>query len=1012
MSSTNETHESWYQNPRLILGIISIFVLVGVLGWFTASEQEDPQFPYRNGFISLNADGLTIAQIRDKAVIPIERALSEIDEIRTYQARIKNGNATIDIELDEQIYNTDTVWQRIKSDIAALEGKIAPIKSTVNDRAQDTQGIVVAITKPHSLDEKRRLALKLRSELEQIPTIRSVTLVGDPQEQIVIDYSMQAMRDTGASPYKIAALFENPDGNAATLQSNGLTTNLNPIGKIDNINKVKNTQLQLSDGSTLSLSSIADVYYRTNPYAPEQFILNGEQVVGLAISLPANTVRVTEVGEQILDSIETFNRRYEHAPAEVVLFQPKWTAERKSGLLLSLATGCIGVAVILIVMMSARTALVVVISIPTIALCSLGVFTAGQGVIHQMTIAGMVLSLGLMVDNSIVLAEKILQLIEQGRSKFDASTDAVKALYKPLATATATTIAAFLPMLLATGSVADFIASIPVLVILCISFSYIIALTLVPILARFTFKPQGLKHQSESKFGRWGRKVATVALQKPKTVSLVFVAMCIGTFILPSKTGEFFPKTNRNQAYVDIQLPYGSDIVRTSQTARDVSRAIASYTGVSKTFSFSGSSGPRFYYNLVQQPGETNIARVVFEVKPEVDVSSLTARLNNNLPAQFPSTFIVARELGQGPPIESPIELRLISDKRVDLYRAAEEMLAILTSREETQNARRAFSYGVPQLSMNIDQHALKSANLTEQELSSYVAWQGTGLHISSLLYKTEPVELLIQDTSSSQDTERLLTLDVVDGENAFLPFSLLANAQIQGMLGVETRRNGRKEIRLLSDVKTGIDEETILLSLLPELYDIANRYQITLELGGEFEESAEANSALLLALPAGFVLLFVALILQFNSYRLTLLVMLSIPLGVLGAPAMLAVVGVPFGFMSVLGVLALTGIVVNTAILLIDNAISDIKQGIDKNEAIIKAVETRLRAIMLTTVTTIVGMLPLTSAQSPLWPPLAWAVIGGLITSTFLMLVIMPIWMNLLIDPKKYVQRINECTK
>ncbi|KZN64403.1 efflux RND transporter permease subunit [Pseudoalteromonas luteoviolacea] len=1012
MSNTNDVNEPWYQNPRLVLGIISIFVLVGIAGWFTASEQEDPQFPYRNGFISLNANGMTISQIRDKAVAPMERLLSEIDEIRTYQARIKNGNATIDIELDEHIYNTDSIWQRIKSDIAGLEGSIAPINVSVNDRAQDTQGIVIAINGPHTLAKKRELALKLRSEIEQIQAIRSVKLVGDPQEQVVIDYSMQTMHDTGWSPFEIASLFENPEGKAATLQSNGLTTNLSPVGKIDSVEKIKNTQLQLPDGSAVPLSSIADIYYRTNPTAPEQFILRGEQVVGLAITLPANTVRVTEVGEQILKTIKRFNARYTDPPAEIVLFQPRWTDERKSGLLTSLATGCIGVAIVLMLMMSVRTAFVVVVSIPTIALCALGVFTAGKGVIHQMTIAGMVLSLGLMVDNSIVLAEKILQLIEQGKSKLIACKCAVKELYKPLATATVTTIAAFLPMLLATGSVADFIASIPILVILCISFSYLVALTLVPVLAKFTFKSAPIKHQSKPFFNIWGRNISGFALEKPKTVSLMFVAICIAMLVLPSENGEFFPKTSRNQAYVDIQLPYGTDIVRTAQTATAVSKAIDSFAEVTNVFSFSGSSGPRFYYNLVQQPGERNVARVVFEVTPDADVSDLVERLNHFLPEQFPSILVVARELGQGPPIESPIELRLIGEQRVDLYHAAEQMLALLMSKQETQNTRRAFSYGVPQLTMQIDQQALKSVNLTEQQIATFIAWQGSGLHASTLLYKTEPVDLIIQDSSSTQDIEQLLALDVINAQNEFFPLSLIGEAQVKGMLGVETRRNGREEIRVLSDVKVGVDEESLLLSLLPELRAIAEKHKITLELGGEFAESEEASNALLLALPAGLVLLFIALILQFNSYRLTLLVMASIPLGAIGAPTMLALVGVPFGFMSLLGVLALTGIVVNTAILLIDKAIQDIKRGIDKNVAIINAVETRLRAIMLTTVTTIVGMLPLTSSQSPLWPPLAWAVIGGLITSTILMLAIMPIWMNWLIDPKRYIQRINECNK
>ncbi|MCF2855883.1 efflux RND transporter permease subunit [Pseudoalteromonas sp. SMS1] len=1012
MTSKRDFDVPWHQNPRLILGITCLFVLVGIAGWFSASEQEDPQFPYRNGFISLHAQGLTIEQIKDKAIIPIERVLSKIDEVSTFQARINNGHATVDIELNEQIYNTDTVWQRIKSDVSAILPQIAPIEALINDRAQDTQGIVIAITQPYRLSEKRNIALKLRTKLEQIPEIRSVSLVGDPQEQIVIDYRHERLREFGVSPSAIADLFTNPDGTATTLRASGLSTHVSPIGKIDHIDKVKDTQIALAGGKSVPISSIAQVYYRTNPAAEEHFILNGEQVVGLAISLPANTVRVTDVGNDIKNVVAQFNQGYASAPAEIVLFQPKWTAQRKSGLLRSLATGCLGVALVLMVMMSIRTAFVVVLSIPAIALSALGFFTAGAGVIHQMTIAGLVLSLGLMVDNSIVMAEKIIQLIESGQSKFSASKNAVKGLYKPLATATLTTIAAFLPMLLAKGNVADFIASIPVLVILCISLSYIIALTLIPVLAKFAFTTEQSKRSSSSRFNTLGLKLTSYSLKRPKTVMLLFVLGCIATLLLPAQSGEFFPKTSRNQAYVDIQLPYGSDIENTSKVTKEIARRLSTFTGVTRTFAFSGSSGPRFYYNLVQQPGESHIARVVFEVDMGTDLLALTQHMNSSLSDLYPQVLITARELGQGPPIESPIVLRVIGDEQANMYNAAEKMLAVLQSAHGTQNVRRAYSYGTPQLKLNINEQALKIANLNKEQISDYIAWQGKGLHASTLRYKTEPIELVVQDSASTQDMERVLSLEILNESNSFVPLSYVAQSELVGMKGVEMRRNGRTEISVLADVRPGQDEEAILRSLMAELILIAGQHNVVLEFGGEFEESQEANGALLLALPAGIILLFIALILQFNSYRLTLLVMFSLPFGALGSPALLAIVGVPFGFMSLLGVLALTGIVVNTAILLIDSAIEAIKNGQLKEAAIQYAVESRFRAIVLTTVTTIVGMLPLTSSQSPLWPPLAWAVIGGLITSTLLMLIAMPIWMNWIIDPNRYIKRINDCKK
>ncbi|MCF6442833.1 efflux RND transporter permease subunit [Pseudoalteromonas luteoviolacea] len=1004
---TDKASLKWYQSPRLILGVIAILVTVGIAGWFSANEQEDPQFPYRNGFITLNASNMTISQLKDTAVIPLERAISEIDEVSNYQSRIKNGSATIDIELHEHIYETDTVWERIKDTVNNQKQTIPNVAIQLVDRAQDTQGIVIAITNPNDLLRQRAIALDLRTELEQLSAIRSVTLVGDPQEQIVIDYSQQAMTEFGISPMQIAQRFNNTAGTGISFENQGLATNSNAVGRVQSLEDIANSQITLDDASPIKMSTMADIYYRTNPIAPERFMVNGKTAVGLAVTLPANTVRVTAVGEQIKQVVERFNNQFTAPPAEIVLFQPKWTQKRKTDLLSSLATGCLAVAVVLVLLMSVRTAVIVVISIPTITLIAVGLFTAAQGVIHQMTIAGLVISLGLMVDNSIVMAEKIVQLIDQGLNRLEASKQAVKALYKPLATATVTTIAAFLPMLLAKGSVADFIATIPVLVILCISISYIIALAFIPILANFTLKNNTKNTFKNDQLQSMGSKIAKFSLNKKKTTlaGVTFVLSLI--FLLPAVNGEFFPKTNRNQAYVDIQLPYGSSITKTTQVANEVSDSIQTLGFVTQTLTFSGSSGPRFYYNLVQQPGESHIARVVFEVEENINLKEIVERLNTFLPQNFPEALIIARELGQGPPIESPIEIRLISNNTTANLRAAEDIFMLVNKDKATQHVRRAYSYGVANVNLKIDQQSLSLSSLTEAELASYFAWQGTGLQLADLRYKTEPVSLILQDTSSSQSAERLMSLQVINNDQ-FLPISTFVSTQITGAAAVETRRNGRTELRVLADVKAGFDEESVLEQLQPELKTIANKYSVKMEFGGELEESEEANSALLMALPAGLILLFVALMIQFNSYKLTALVMISIPMGAIGAPIMLSLVNIPFGFMSLLGILALMGIVVNTAILLIDSTIEEMKKGKSKIEAIELAISSRLRAIILTTITTIIGMLPLTFGQSPLWPPLAWAVIGGLISSTLIMLFVMPICMHWLIDPKRHLKRIN----
>lgn len=990
----------WYFQPRLILGIITILALTGLFSWHYANEQEDPSFAYRNGMILLSNPGMSIEQLTDQGVRPIERILSEIDEIHTFSARIKQGYANIDIELKDSIYDTDVIWQRVKDRTRQAANRMGEIKLSVHDRVQDTQGIVLSVNSGQGLLEDRRMALVVRDELLKLADVRTASLIGAPQEQLSVAYSSQSMRETGVSPIDIALTLQqsNAQTSLGTLQNPSFTTGVNSLTRLDTLESVKNIQISMPNGQSVPLSSIADIAYRADPQSNEQFWYNGQRTVGIALTLPPDSIRVTETGRLIRNKIDELNQRYAQASITIHLFQPDWTQKRRSSLLSSLLYSCLGVALVLMCLMTFRSALIVSLSIPAIALSAIGLFGMFGGVIHQMTIAGLVLSLGLMVDNSIVMAERIVHHLERGMTRSHAAISAIKELYKPLATATLTTIAAFVPMLLSTGGVADFIATIPILVIICILFSYVISLSFVPILSKLLAYQDKPTNRITRIFNTTGGHIAHGALNYPKAT--LMVSLCVITLLLslPASKGEFFPKTNRDQAYVDIQLPLGSSVSETTKVANGIADKLKNNDSITNTFSFTGNSGPRFYYNLVQQPNESHIARIVFETKADVAVADVVNRLNDEFKVQFPNFIVTAHELGQGPPIESPIEVRVLANTNQNALGAAEALFALLNERVDTKSVRRAYVLGKPALNLATNKQQLQVSNITEQQLSQYLAWQTTGLTATTLNYTLDPIDLVVAVPQPVNNSTELLSTQILTDTRQFIPASLFLEQSVVGIPPVAVRQDGFHTLTVLSDVAEGYSEEEIIEQLQLKAKVLTEEFGVTIEFGGEAAESEQANSALLVAMPAGIVLLFVALVLQFNSYRLSLVVMCSIPLGAIGAPAMLSLVNIPFGFMSILGVLALAGIVVNTAIILIESTLQGIKNGLQRKKAIAAAVNERFRPILLTTITTIIGMLPLTSSQSPLWPPLAWAVIGGLITSTALMMFIMPVALNLLL--------------
>ncbi|MDP4487348.1 efflux RND transporter permease subunit [Pseudoalteromonas piscicida] len=998
-----------YLTPRLVLGLTLLLVFTGIVGWFEAKSQEDPSFPYRNGFIQIVNPSASVTQLNDVVVKPLERRLAKIDEINTIHARIKAGSAVIDIELKEQVYDTALVWQRIKDEVAPLDASLADSQFYVVDRAQDTQGIVLTVHTGKGLTADRKLALKVRDELEYLDVVRSASLVGDPGLELAIFYSQERMLAFGLSPAEIAKQLQdaNQQDNLGVLSQNQSALSLLSVNHLRNDAQLKNVQITTPEGSKIPLSAIADIGYRTAPTSSEQFWQNGQRVIGIALSLPPNQHNIADAGNTIKQAIADINARFTDAPIKIDIFQPGWSQKRREGLVNSLIQSCIAICVVLLLFLSVQSAIVISLTVPAIVFSSLALFITFDGVIHQMTIAGLVLSLGLMVDNCIIVAERLSYLCSKGFTMRAALAHSVNELKKPLAAATMTTIAAFVPMLLAKGSVADFIATIPVLVIICILLSYIAALLLLPVL--FVYFPISIpclerwQETINQKLSTFGYQLAHKTLQHPVYTIVAATAMLCTLLSLPNANGKFFPNANRNQIYIDVQLPLASHIEATTKTANQIAEYALQYPEVSEAMVFSGFSGPRFYYNLAQKPNESHIARVVLTLQDNVNPPEFSRFIDSNLNKQFPEILINARELGQGPPIESPIELRLSGNDRNALFASAEAMLMHLRQHPKVTSPYRNYSLGAPTINLEAQQLTLSALGLSRSDVAEYIAWRSSGLKVTALDYHFEPIDLMIVDTTSNQSSTDILNTQIMLPNQLSIPLFAVLNAEVIGTPPFIERRDGKFVMSIKADVAMGSDEEEILEALQPTLLTIAQQHHVTLRFGGELEESEQANGALLQTLPFGVALLFGALMLQFNSYRLAILVMFTIPLGVVGAPAMLSIVGVPFGFMSILGVLALMGIVVNSAILLIEHTLEHLNQGTELSQAICLSVQTRLRPVIVTTLTTIVGMLPLTSSASPLWPPLAFAVIGGLLTSTLLTMLVLPLILKFLLSSKRF---------
>lgn len=998
----------WFLRARLVYGLVVILCITGIFAWFNINEQEDPFFPYRNAFISVIAPGMSADAIENTIVKPLERTLAAVDELDRVRTSVSDGVASINIGLQETTYNTAEAWQRVREQVNNAKSR-APAAVTVfelQDKAQDTAGILFAINTKKSLIDARQFALYLRDELFKISSIRDVNIIGDPGMRAEIFYPQELMLETGISPLSIASQVSEAHSQKTmgVLRGSLYESNITPITRLNNLENLTQVDIKTNDGEVLKLSQITRISTSLNPNSSESFWINGQKKLGLSIVLPPNKTRVIDLGKQLMKLIEKINAEQPDYIVEPIFFQPKWTEKRSDELAKSLLLSSIGVGLVLFILMSKKLALVVSITVPAIALSSLAFFGIFGGVLHQMSIAGMVISLGLMVDNSIVMSELIARYRKTGMPAIEASNKAIRELYKPLATSTLTTIAAFVPMLLAQGDVADFIKMVPVVVTIAIFISYAYALVLLPTIT------MGFKQFNSGKTSRVfeyiGSQLSSLGTSNPKSVIMIFVLILITVHLLTSEgSEEFFPKSSRNQAFIDIQGDYGLSHDATLKTVKLVEGILNEYPEVTGFASFIGNSGPRFYYNMPEAPNEPNIARVVFETASNHSVPGLVKTLNRRFESIFKSTRVNAKEIGQGPPIEAPIEIRVLGDDREILLSASEEIFTTLNSHPETTNTRRGYVTGKPKLQFVIDDNLLQKAKLSRPDVSAFVSWRTSGIHLGSIATERENLSMVLLDNplQIGSDPEYLMNTILMNNANEMIPISSFAQNEFIGKEPVLTRNSGFNSRMVSADITDVADEEHILLELMPTLREIEEKYHVTLDFGGEAEEQENSGGALLKAIPFGVILLFCALIIQFNSYRIAGIIMLTIPLAMLGVKPMLSIAGVSFGFMSVMGILTLTGIVVNTAIILIDKVIVKVKEEqLNLQTAISEATKERIRPVLLTAITTIVGMIPLTAPNSPLWAPMAWTIIGGLITSTILTLIVLPSALMIFINESK----------
>jgi multidrug efflux pump subunit AcrB len=987
---------------RLMLTVAFLLTMAGIGAWLSVPRQEDPKMPYRGAIAIVafpGADALTVERL---VLQPLEDELAEIDEIDHIESTARAGVAVVRVMLHETVYDVDAAWDDVERAINAARvhfpDAVAPPQF---DRdIWDQESVVLAITGSSNLLELRDAAQDLRDNLLVQPLVSRVIDTADPGEQVRITLNENAARAWGVDARMLAAQLgqRNSIVPGGVIETGNRSVVISPQTEFRSIDEIARTPIMLGDGTAVMLSELADIERTTNDPVTSRMRHNGQPAVGLGV-VPRSQINVVTFGEQVQATVERFGETHPGIGVEYVAFQPALVDERLKGLTRSLLQSILVVALVLVVFMGPRLGMTVALVVPVVTLGALAVWATGGGVLHQMSIAALVLALGMLVDNAIVVAEDVQARLDAGEERWQAATGSVRSLMIPLGTATGTTVASFVPMLLSKGGTGDFTRAIPSVVIIALVLSYFVAVTVTPSFAALILRPRAQSETPETKRAPRLAWVGRIATRRPALVLLgATILVAASASLAPQIQTQFFPSSDRNLFLVDISLPEGTHIDETAAVASQLESLLMQRDDVTAVSAFIGNGAPHFYYNVISQPAEPNLSQFMVQTTSLATVGDAMTAVREFAASSLPEAEVVARRIEQGPPVSSPVEIRLYGEDLHDLHTAATTLAALVASVPGTVDVRHSMGLGGATIDYEVNDAVAGRFGLSRQDVALALLAQTSGLVAGQYRAGDDPVDIIIRgEGGQATDASRLGSVGVSVPAGPPVPLSAVATETLSWEPAAVSHRDRSRIVTVASQLQYGYTFSGVLDQLQPMMDNIDLPDSVRVQFGGELEGSGDANAALLLTLPVGLMLLLGFLMAEFNSFRQVALIMVTVPLAGAGVIPGLVFGGQPFGFMSLLGLIALIGIVVNNAIVLIDVINHQRAEGVALADAVEHAVSQRIRPILLTTATTVLGLLPLALSESTLWPPLASAMISGLLASTVLTLFVIPALYNLM---------------
>lgn len=1005
----------WAIKHKPVVYFFIFFILLGGLwSYFHLGRSEDPDFTIRQAVVSAAWPGATAEQITEQVTDPLEKKLQDTKGLDYLKSFTHDGKTVIYVNLKDSVKKEDiqTRWHEVRNLVndekAALPaGVYGPY---VNDRFDDVYGSIYAVTGDgFSYEEKRESAEMLRRRLAAVEDVQKVELLGVQEQNMYIEMDQNKLASFGMNPSDVFRILQQQSAMmpAGTIHTSSRNVAIRVDGLLGSVEALENIPIHVGERS-FHLGDVAKVTQTYTTPESSLFYFNGKPAIGIAVSM--------RVGGNNLTLGDNLNREIERSKADLpagmdiglVADQPKVVNESIHDFTESLLEAIVIVMAASFLSLGLWSGIVLALCIPVVV-CATFLFMKWQGIdLHIVSLGALIVSLGLLVDDAIIVIEMMQVKLEEGMDRLSAAEAAYKSCAKPMLAGTLITAAGFIPVGMAEGQTSEYCAALFWVIAAALLLSWVASIFISPVLG-YKFIQVKTKEEKEKEAREKGKswkssigdkayrifyKLIALCIHFKKTVIVGTVGLfCLTLAMIPLVNQEFFPDSVRPEIILDVNLPSGASIQETKRVMNGIADTLYGDERVSSFSTYIGDTAPRFILLFDPKAPEDGHGQMIIVATDQKSRDALRKEIMDTVTEKYPDAQAHTRLITTGPPSEYPVMFRLSGESIDETVKLASEALSIMKQNPNVTNASLDWPQETPTLKLKINQDKVRELGIDNYAVSQdfYVKLSGYKVAESYQGDQLIPISFKLEGDNVS----RLASLDSLPvhvGNGRYVPLGEFADLSYENETSTIWRRDLKPTITLRADVTGGAKADSVSMALYDtdlKAFRSSLPEGVTFEKDGSLEWSEKSMTYIVGAMP--MMVFFVLMILMFELGNIPKLIMAVVtgPLGLIGAILTLLVTRQAIGFVAIIGFVALSGMVIRNSIILLDQIRQHLESGKTPYDAVVESAALRFRPIMLSSVTDVLGFVPL--IPNPFWRPLAVSFIGGLLLATAIGLLVVP---------------------